>query len=46
MDSFQIDIPTKVLFGPGQLGQLHTQELPGKRALVVIPSGKSTRANG
>lgn len=46
MDSFQIDIPTKVLFGPGQLGQLHAQELPGKRALIVISSGKSTRVNG
>ena len=46
MNPFQIDIPTKVLFGAGQLGQLHAQALPGKRALIVISSGKSTRANG
>ena len=46
MNSFTINIPTKVLFGPGRLKELHEQELPGKKALVVISSGKSTRANG
>ena len=46
MDSFVVDIPTKLLFGPGMLHQLHEQKLPGKKALVVISSGKSTRANG
>lgn len=46
MNPFQIDIPTKVLFGAGQLNQLHGQELPGKKALIVISCGKSTRANG
>lgn len=46
MDSFVVDIPTKLLFGPGMLQQLHVQKLPGKKALVVISSGKSTRANG
>ncbi len=39
-------IPTRVLFGAGQLGNLHRQPLPGKRALIVISNGKSTRANG
>lgn len=46
MNPFQIDIPTKVLFGAGQLNQLHGQKLPGKKALIVISCGKSTRANG
>ena len=39
-------IPTKILFGPGQLSHLHEQILPGKRALIAISNGKSTRNNG
>ena len=46
MNPFQIDIPVKVLFGAGQLNRLHEQALPGKKALIVISSGRSTRANG
>ena len=46
MNPFQIDIPVKVLFGAGQLDRLHEQALPGKKALIVISSGRSTRANG
>lgn len=44
--TFTYHIPTKVLFGSGQLNHLHEQDLPGKKALIVISSGKSTRANG
>ncbi|AEV29233.1 alcohol dehydrogenase, class IV [Sphaerochaeta pleomorpha str. Grapes] len=44
--TFTYHIPTKVLFGIGQLNHLHEQDLPGKKALIVISSGKSTRANG
>ncbi|MCM1129076.1 MAG: iron-containing alcohol dehydrogenase [Alistipes senegalensis] len=43
---FNYFIPTRILFGKGQLGRLHQVALPGKKALVVISSGKSTRANG
>ena len=39
-------IPTRILFGAGQLNNLHAQPMPGKRALIVISNGKSTRANG
>lgn len=39
-------IPTRILFGKGQLENLHTQKLPGKKALIVISSGKSVRVNG
>lgn len=39
-------VPTRILFGAGQLNNLHAQPMPGKRALVVISNGKSTRANG
>ena len=31
---------------PGAVKKLHKQRLPGKKALIVISSGKSTRANG
>ena len=39
-------IPTRILFGAGQLNNLHAQPMPGKRALIVISNGKSTRDNG
>ena len=39
-------IPTHVLFGAGMLNKLSEQSLPGKRALIIISNGKSTRANG
>ena len=39
-------IPTRVLFGAGQLNNLHAQPMSGKRALIVISNGKSTRSNG
>ncbi len=44
--NFNYYIPTKLLFGKGQLTNLHKQKLPGKKALIVISSGKSVRANG
>ena len=39
-------IPTHILFGAGQLNNLHTQTMPGKKAVIIISNGKSTRANG
>ena len=39
-------VATKVLFGAGKLKELHKEALPGKKALVVISNGKSTRLNG
>jgi alcohol dehydrogenase len=44
--SFNMYIPTRILFGAGQLNNLNKQEMPGKKALIVISEGKSTRANG
>lgn len=43
---YQFYVPTRVLFGAGQLNHLHEQSLPGKKAMVVISNGKSTRENG
>lgn len=44
--SFQMYVPTRILFGAGQLGSLHAQSLPGTKAMIVISNGKSTKANG
>ncbi|WP_432748924.1 iron-containing alcohol dehydrogenase [Pectinatus haikarae] len=44
--SFTMYVPTKILFGAGMLNELHKQKLPGKKALIVISNGKSTRSNG
>jgi alcohol dehydrogenase len=44
--SFSFSIPTNLVFGQGAVQKLHKQRLPGKKALIVISSGKSTRANG
>ncbi|WP_136808134.1 iron-containing alcohol dehydrogenase [Desulfosediminicola flagellatus] len=43
---FDYHIPTRILFGPGKLDQLATENLPGKKALIVITGGKSMKANG
>lgn len=44
--SYTFYAPTRVLFGAGRLNDLHTQIMPGKKAMIVISNGKSTRANG
>jgi Alcohol dehydrogenase, class IV len=44
--SFNMYIPTRTLFGVGQLSNLHTQKMPGKKAMIVISNGKSARTNG
>ncbi len=43
---YSFDVPTRTMFGAGVLNELHAQPLPGKKALIVISNGKSTRANG
>lgn len=39
-------VPTRILFGEGQLNDLHNQQMPGKKALIVISNGKSAHTNG
>lgn len=46
MKTYDFYAPTRVLFGEGQLGNLHTLAMPGKKALLVISNGKSTIKNG
>lgn len=49
---FTFSVPTTALFGAGKLNELHTQinspmgVVHGKKALIVISNGKSTRTNG
>ena len=44
--SFQMYVPTRILFGAGQLNHLHEQAMPGTKALIIISNGKSTIENG
>lgn len=44
--SFQMYVPTRILFRCGMLNNLHKQQMPGKKALIVISNGKSTKENG
>ena len=43
---FSLHIPTKILFGCGELRKLATEKLPGKKALIVISSGTSMKKYG
>ena len=44
--NFSFYDPVRILFGRGQLNNLHLQNFPGKKALIVISAGKSIRQNG
>ena len=44
--SFNMYVPTRFIFGCGRLSELHEQKLPGKKAMVVISNGKSSKENG
>lgn len=46
MYNFQFFMPTKVLFGAGQLQNLHFEQMPGYKALVVTSNGQSTKKFG
>lgn len=44
--NFSFYNPTRILFGVGELNNLHKQTMPGKKALLLISNGKSTKVNG
>lgn len=48
MDPMQFTLfsPTKLLFGAGKLAALGEETLPGKKALLLLSSGKSARLSG
>lgn len=43
---FDFNNPTRIVFGRGKLNELGNQPMPGKKAMVLISNGKSTKANG
>ena len=46
MMAFEFYNPTKIVFGSGRLDTLSEQALPGKKALLLISNGRSTKVNG
>lgn len=44
--NFNLFVPTRVVFGNGELSRLHRQPLPGQKALLLISNGQSIRQNG
>ena len=44
--SYVWNLPTKVLFGAGKVKELCKEQMPGKKALLVISGGKSVKVNG
>ena len=44
--NFNLFTPTKLLFGAGKLNGLGEEKLPGKKALLLISSGKSAENSG
>lgn len=44
--NFSFYNPTRILFGAGELNTLYKQTMPGKKALLLISNGKSTKING
>jgi len=46
MMNFDFNNPTHLLFGSGKLNELSKQTMPGKKALLLISNGKSTKTSG
>ncbi|WP_455683657.1 iron-containing alcohol dehydrogenase [Thomasclavelia sp.] len=44
--TFNFNNPTNLIFGSGKLKELSKQKLPGKKALLLISNGKTTKVNG
>lgn len=46
MLTFDFNNPTHIIFGRGTLDTLAGQQLPGKKAMLLISNGRSTKVNG
>ncbi len=44
--SFNLFTPTNLIFGSGKLNELGNQKMPGRKALLLISNGKSTKVTG
>lgn len=43
---FSLHIPTRILFGCGEIKKLATEKMPGKKAMIVISGGTSMKKHG
>ena len=43
---FSLHIPTRILFGCGEIKKLATEKMPGKKAMIVISGGTSMKKYG
>ena len=43
---FNLHIPTRILFGCGEIKKLATETLPGKKAMIIISAGTSMKKYG
>ncbi len=46
MVNFNFYNPTRIVFGSGKLDTLAEQKLPGKKAMLLISNGRSSKVNG
>lgn len=44
--NFNFNNPTNLIFGSGSLNQLGSLPMPGRKAMLLISNGKSTKTNG
>lgn len=44
--NFNMYVPTRIVFGAGVISTLHQQAMPGKKAIILISNGRSTKDNG
>ena len=44
--NFDFNNPTRILFGAGKLNELGNQQMPGKKALLLMSGGKSAKVSG
>lgn len=44
--NFDLNTPTRLIFGSGKLNELGKQKMPGKKALLLMSKGKSAKVSG
>ncbi len=44
--NFDFNNPTRILFGSGKINELGKQQMPGKKALLLMSNGKSAKVSG
>ncbi|MDD3794679.1 MAG: iron-containing alcohol dehydrogenase, partial [Lachnospiraceae bacterium] len=44
--NFDFYNPTRILFGAGKIEELGNQQMPGKKAMLLMSNGKSAKLSG